>query len=44
MNKMVTLAIFIGLAVLFSACLVEAAEFAAAKKGLPSLVMLSTPT
>ena len=33
-----------GLALLFPACAAEAAEFAGAKKGLPSLVMLSSPT
>jgi len=31
-------------AVLFFVCSAEAADFAGAKKGLPSLVMLSTPT
>ena len=34
----------IGLTMFFVSCTAEAAEFAATKKGLPSLVMLSTPT
>jgi PBP1b-binding outer membrane lipoprotein LpoB len=34
----------IGLLMFFSACSAEAASFSATKKGLPSLVMLSTPT
>jgi len=34
----------IGFIVLFSVCSAEAAEFSATKKGLPSLVMLSTQT
>ena len=35
---------FLGLMILFSACPAEAAEFNGPQKGLPSLVMLSTPT
>ena len=33
-----------GLILFFVVCPAESAEFAATKKGLPSLVMLSTPT
>jgi hypothetical protein len=33
-----------GLLMFFTACSAEAASFSAVKKGLPSLVMLSTPT
>ena len=36
--------ILIGLVLFFVAYPAEAADFAATKKGLPSLVMLSTPT
>jgi len=36
--------VLIGLMLLFSVCSVEAADFLATKKGLPSLVMLSTET
>jgi hypothetical protein len=35
---------FMGFIMFFSAVSAEAAEFIATKKGLPSLVMLSTPT
>ena len=34
----------LGFALLFSTCSAEAAQFTGAIKGLPSLVMLSTPT
>jgi hypothetical protein len=39
----IVITVLIGFAVLFSACFAEAVEFAATKKGLPSLVMLSSP-
>ena len=42
MKKMIS--VLVGLMVLFSVCSAEAAEFSATKKGLPSLVMLSTQT
>ena len=35
---------FFGFVLFFSASYAEAADFAAVKKGLPSFVMLSTPT
>jgi len=39
----IAIIILFGFIMLFSASLAEAAEFAATKKGLPSLVMLSSP-
>ena len=38
------IAVLIGLIVLFTVCPAHAADFSAVKKGLPSLVMLSTQT
>ena len=39
-----SVAIILGILLLLSACPAEAASFSGAEKGLPSLVMLSTPT
>ena len=39
----IVIATLFGFALFFSACFAEAADFAATKMGLPSLVMLSSP-
>jgi hypothetical protein len=36
--------VLLGIALLFSACSAEASDFEGPRRGLPSLVMLSTPT
>ena len=42
-RKISVLLVFVS-ALLFSACSSEASDFAGPQRGLPSLVMLSTPT